>query len=146
MTALSFAYLETGRGFDEYLAHRQAVGSQLSPRFTESWPDSPDNWYWTFWGYIHDFDPMPYWREVVDTRGIPSFIGYGELDESDNVPVKASVQRLESEFEGAMLTVRVYPGTGHSLMDETLMKKHEYKLVDGLSHDLDTWIESNLMR
>jgi len=143
MTALSFTYLETGEGFDEYLAQRQAVESQLDSRFTESWPATPDNWYWIFWGYIHDFDPMPYWRDV-DKRGIPSFIGYGELDESDNVPVKASVQRLESELDGEMLTVRVYPGTGHSLMDEALMKEHEYKLVGGLLHDLDTWIESKL--
>lgn len=145
MTALSFAYLETGQGFDEYLAHRQAVENRFGPRFTESWPATTDNWYWTFWGYIHDFDPIPYWREVVDTRRIPSFIGYGELDESDNVPVKASVQRLERELESAALTVRVYPGTGHSLMDEALMKEHEYKLVDGLLRDLDAWIESSLM-
>jgi len=89
---------------------------------------------------------MPYWREVVDVRGIPSFIGYGELDEFDNVPVSASVERFESELEGEGLTVRVYPDTGHSLMDEALMKERTYKLVDGLLRDLDGWIGSNLVR
>ena len=144
MTAESFAYLETGKGFDDYLAIREQVEERFGARFTESWPSTPGDPYWTLWGYIHDFDPMPYWREVVDVRGLPAFIGYGELDEVDNVPVQASVQRLEDELEGESLTVGVYPETGHGLMDEVLMRDHHYELVDGLLRDLDVWIEANL--
>ena len=113
---------------------------------TDSWPTMPDDDYWTFWKLIYDFDPMPYWREVVDVRKIPVFVAYGELDETDNVPVKASVQRFEDELGGETLTVRVYPETGHSLMDEGLMSEHQYKLVDGLLHDLDIWFEIHLTR
>ena len=145
MTAESFAYLETGKGFDDYLAIREKVEERFGAEFTRSWPSTPDDPYWTFWGYIHDFDPMPYWREVVDVGGLPAFIAYGELDETDNVPVQASVQRLEDELEGESLTVRVYPETGHGLMDEVLMRDHHYELVDGLLLDLDVWIQANLV-
>ena len=143
MTTLSFAYIETGQGFDDYLDYREKVNKRFGNQLTRTWPDTPDDAYWTFWKSIYDFDPIPYWREVVDVRKIPAFVGYGELDEADNVPVRASVQRLESELEGSTLTVKVYPDTGHGLMDAALMKEHQYKLVDGLLHDLSAWIETN---
>jgi pimeloyl-ACP methyl ester carboxylesterase len=144
MTRLSFVFIETGEGFDNYLSHRQSVQERFGTQATETWPDSEDDDYWTLWRYIHDFDPVPYWREVIDVRGIPAFIAYGELDEFDNVPVKASVQRLQNELEGDTLTLRVYAGTGHSLMDEALMQEGQHKLVDPLLSDLDTWIQQNL--
>jgi pimeloyl-ACP methyl ester carboxylesterase len=146
MTRLSFVYIETGHGFDDYLSHRQAVEERFGPQATETWPATEDDVYWTFWGLIHDFDPLPYWREVVDVREIPALIAYGELDESDNVPVKASVQRLEDELDGKKLMLRVYADTGHSLMDEALMHQGQHKLVDPLLSDLDTWIEQYLMQ
>ncbi len=145
MTTLSFAYVETGQGFDDYLAYRDKVNERFGNQLTKTWPHTPDDSYWTFWRLIYDFDPIPYWREVVDVRKIPAFVGYGELDEADNVPVRASVQRLENELEGSTLTVKVYPDTGHSLMDEALMKDHQYKLVDGLLYDLTVWIENNVI-
>jgi len=144
MTVLSFAYIETGAGFNEYLAYRDMVTKRYGAAMTESWPTMPDDEYWTFWGHIHDFDPIPYWREVVDVDKTPAFVAYGELDEADNVPVKASVRRFENELDGDTLTLRVYPGTGHSLMDEDLMSQHEYQLVEPLLRDLDIWIDINI--
>lgn len=116
LTALSFVFVETGEGFDEYLAHREHLTGVFGPQATQTWPDTPEDPYWIFWRGIHDFDPLPFWREVVDVRGLPAFIGYGELDEHDNVPVAASVARLERELEGRSLTLEVYAGVGHSLM------------------------------
>ena len=96
------------------------------------------------WREIYDFDPIPHWREIVDERSIPAFIAYGELDEADNLPVIDSVYRLENELDGQTLTVRVYPDTGHSLMNEALRSKGQNVLVQGLLDDLDAWIEDNL--
>ncbi len=146
LTTLSFDYIETGGGFDEYLAYREKVTKRYGAMTTDSWPTAKDDSYWTLWKFIHDFDPIPYWRKVVDVLNIPSFVGYGELDETYNVPVKASVQRLKDELDGETLTVRVYPDTGHSLMDEALMSEHRYQLVDGLLNDLDIWIETNIVQ
>jgi uncharacterized protein len=146
MTALSFAYIETGEGFDDYLAYRDTVTKRYGAMATESWPTTAGDDYWTLWKLIYDFDPIPYWREVVDVQKIPVFVAYGELDEYDNVPVIASVRRLEDELDGEALTVRVYPNTGHSLMDEELRNEHQFQLVDGLLQDLDAWIDSNITR
>ncbi len=144
LTALSFEYLETGSGFDAYLERRDAITARFGPRWTRSWPATEDDDYWVFWGPIHDFDPLPVFREVVDERGIPTFFALGVLDEEDNVPVTASVRRLGSELEGAGLVVRVYADTGHSLMDEALRARGEMKLVDPLVADLAEWLETVL--
>jgi pimeloyl-ACP methyl ester carboxylesterase len=146
MTTLSFDYLETGEGFEDYLAHRDAVTKRYGAQATASWPSSADDSYWIFWGAIHDFDPMPYWRQVVDERGIPAFVGYGELDEADNIPVKAGTERFKNAISGEKLTIRVYEGTGHSLMDEELRRNGQFRLVDELIRDLDSWVEANIRR
>ena len=144
LTTASFAYIETGRGFDEYLDCRDQIENRFGSMTTASWPKTPDDEYWVFWRSIYDYDPIPYWREIVDVRGLATFIAYGELDEADNVPVKASMQRLEVELVGKALTVRVYPDTGHSLMDEALRSEGQFILVQGLLDDLDDWIKSKL--
>jgi uncharacterized protein len=144
MTTLSFAYIETGEGFDDYLAYRDTVTKRYGPMATESWPTTAGDDYWTFWKLIYDFDPIPYWREVVDVQKLPVFVAYGELDEADNVPVIASVRRFTDELDGESLTVRVYPNTDHSLMDEDLRNEQHFQLVDGLLQDLDAWIDSNI--
>ena len=144
LTTASFDYIETGQGFDQYLECRARIKSRFGDMLVASWPATPDDEYWVRWRLIHDFDPMPYWHDVVDVRRIPAFIAYGELDEADNVPVKRSVQRLQEELNGSTLTLRVYPDTGHSLMNEQLRTEGEYILVQDLLDDLDDWISSNL--
>lgn len=146
LTTLSFDYLETGEGFEDYLAHRDAVTKRYGAEATASWPTSVDDSYWIFWGAIHDFDPMPYWRQVVNERRIPAFVGYGELDEADNIPVKASTERFKNAISGEKFTIRVYEETGHSLMDEELRRNGQFQLVDELIRDLDSWIEINIRR
>lgn len=144
LTTASFAYIETGQGFDQYLECRARIKSSYGGMLVATWPATIDDEYWVLWRLIHDFDPLPYWRDVVDVRHIPAFIAYGELDEADNVPVKRSVQRLQEELNGSTLTLRVYPDTGHSLMNEELRAEGEYILVQDLLDDLDDWISSNL--
>jgi len=127
------------------LAYRDTVTKRYGTLATESWPTTVGDDYWTFWKLVYNFDPIPYWREVVDVQKIPAFVAYGELDEADNVPVIASVRRFEDELDGKTLTVRVYPNTGHSLIDEELRNEHQSQLVDGLLRDLDAWIDANIM-
>jgi uncharacterized protein len=144
LTSASFAYMETGQGFENYLDCRNKIEQKFGHEAVANWPSTPGDDYWVMWGSIHDFDPIPYWREIVDVQGLPAFIAYGELDEADNVAVKASVHRLETELDGKTLKVRVYPDTGHSLMNEALRETGQYVLVQGLLDDLDAWIDGNL--
>ena len=137
-------FIGLSQGFEEYLDCRDRIGSRFGPMAIASWPQTPDDDYWVFWRSVYDYDPMPYWREIIDVRGLPAFIAYGELDEADNVPVQASMRRLASELDGKTLTARVYPDTGHSLMNEVLRIEGRFMLVQGLHDDLNDWIKSNL--
>lgn len=47
----------------------------------------------------------------------PLFVAYGAEDETDNVPVAESVRQLSAVVSGGNPVVKVYAGTGHSLMD-----------------------------
>ena len=146
MTALSFAYIETGEGWDDYLTKRAEVEARFGEMFVASWPTNQDDDYWIFWGHIHDFDPMTYWMETVDRQHIPGFFAMGELDEFDNVPVVRSLQRFETHIDSELLTINVYPGTGHSLLNERLRSQGEFQLVDGLRTDIRSWISENVPR
>lgn len=146
MTYASFRYIETSEGWEDYLAVRGAIEANIGAMAVETWPDTEDNWYWAFWRDIHDFDPIPYWKTVTEKKGIPSFVAYGELDEFDNIPVAASVARFQENITSENLTVKVYAGTGHSLMDEEKRKNMEFQLVQPLLDDLETWIRRNIQK
>jgi len=146
MTTLSFVYIETGDGFAEYLSHRRKIEERFGSAATASWPSKTNDDYWIFWRLNHDFDPIPFWREIVDERDIPAFIAYGELDEKDNVPVQASVKRLQAELVGGTLTLRVYRNAGHSLMDDDQLKRGRHAFVKQLQQDLESWINQNLLQ
>lgn len=141
LTRRSFHYIESGSGFDEYLAYRDLVTERFGTVATDSWPDDEGDWYWTFWRAIHDFDAIRHWKTVVDEREIPSFIAYGEDDELDNVPVKASVRLLRQSISGDALELHVYPGTGHSLLDA-----ETGQLLDALVDDLDHWLAASFWK
>ncbi len=144
LTALSFTYLETGEGWAAYLAKRAEIEARFGGTAVASWPTQPDDDYWVFWGHIHDFDPMPYWMETIAERGIPGFVVMGQLDEFDNVPVARSVERFETLLGDELLSVNVYPETGHSLFDEVRRSEGELQLVDGLRSDLRDWIDEHV--
>lgn len=104
--ALDFA--RTGAGFEDYLAGVEAAPPALAGAF----PTARDDWRWSWYARVLDFDPVPLWREL----GIPSLVVYGAEDEHDNVPVAQSRERLAA-LGRADLTCRVYAGSGHSLAD-----------------------------
>lgn len=144
MTYASFRYIETGEGWDDYLAIRKTIEENVGEPAVESWPTTKDDWYWDFWRPLSSFDPIPYWKTVVEKKGLPVFVAYGELDEFDNVPVKDSVARFAKEIPDGNLTVNVYAGTGHSLMNEEKRKNGELVLVQPLIDDLKAWLEENV--
>jgi len=111
---MSFDYIRTGNGFERYLARHREISAGPLARAAESWPTSPDDPYWRFWRGIHDFDPMPWWRRLVESR-IPALIVYGTDDR--NVDVPAAVARIEERLPGGGVTLKVFPGIGHSLRD-----------------------------
>lgn len=143
MTRLSFVYLETGEGFEDYLAYRRKVRERYGEKAVESWPDSRDHWYWRFWREIHDYDPVPHWKELTEARKIPVFIAYGEEDEQDNMPVAESVRRLRKNISSDLLTVRIYPEVGHSLM---VHGDGGMAFTAALLDDLDGWLDRYVLR
>ncbi|HEU0225736.1 MAG TPA: alpha/beta fold hydrolase [Steroidobacteraceae bacterium] len=113
---MSFDYLRTGRGFERYLARHREISAGPLAKAAETWPTSEDDAYWEFWRKVHDFDPVPWWRQLA-ARGIPALFIYGAEDH--NVNVAASADRIASGISAHGSTLRIYQGTGHSLRDES---------------------------
>lgn len=142
MTRLSFVFIESGEGFEEYLARRKEIRERFGEIAVETWPETRDHWYWTFWRLNHDFDPVPHWKTVVEGKKIPVFIAYGEDDEKDNVPVAASVRRLNQQLDSNLLSMHVYPGVGHGLW---VHRGHRMVFTRPLREDLETWLDVHVL-
>ena len=67
-----------------------------------------------FWEANGEFSTLAAWRDW----GGPFVVFYGGQDEADNVPVSASVERLEVVPDDPDLSWRVFDGVGHGLTDD----------------------------
>ena len=75
-------------------------------------PDRDDIATWLRWRNL-DLDPGDFWRKVRS----PVLLLYGERD--DVVPVQTSVRRIQEALQQANntnVTVKVFPGEGHTIM------------------------------
>lgn len=133
---LNMAYARTGEGWQAYMTALGALRADdaLAPVAAE-FPDDPEGWYMRFWRRIGSFDPAPLWGEL----DAPSLLLYGAEDESDNIPVGATVARLEAIGADAQgdIAWRVYDGMGHALFDIERGWVSERVLAD-----LIAWIRS----
>ncbi len=131
--ALAERYLKTG-DWDSYRnALNAAMNTPLKP-VAEGFPQTQDSWVWGWWRLVGDFDPIPHWSGLT----VPGLVMYGALDEQDNVPVAASIRRLEA-VTGKDLTVRVFEDTGHALFDQSgsdrRLRADAVSLLVGWIHD-----------
>jgi pimeloyl-ACP methyl ester carboxylesterase len=81
----------------------------------EAFPASREDWRWSWWRQVGDVDPVPGWQAL----DCPALAVYGEDDETDNVPVRASVRRLNEALQPELKSrnaVRIFPGLGHALV------------------------------
>ncbi|HUF65797.1 MAG TPA: alpha/beta fold hydrolase [Gemmatimonadaceae bacterium] len=65
-----------------------------------------------WWRINGPIDPLDHWKSVE----VPSLVVYGADDEFDNVPVKRSVERLET-LGSRHIRIRVFEGSGHALYE-----------------------------
>ena len=84
-----------------------------------------------FWDANGDYSPLDRWREW---RG-PTFVAYGREDESDNVPVSASLTLLDAAAAEGPLDYSAYPGASHGLVAE------DGEFADSFLRDLFGWLE-----
>lgn len=115
LTTLSFEYLRDASKWDAYLARRTEIADGQWSRAAESWPETRDDDYWTFWDKIYADDPMLHWRALSVERDVPCLVLLGAEDEHDNVPVADSVERARPLVDEEDFTIRVYEGSGHGL-------------------------------
>lgn len=107
---------EVARGtgdWQRYLEVRRRAAEEYGPRAVATFPETPSDPYWRWWGGVVDFDPMTWWWTV----DVPVLFLFGAED--DHQPTAASVERIEEVMvpEGLDVTVRVFPGAGHALTD-----------------------------
>ena len=113
MARASFTWLETGEGWDRYIALRSELASGPLARGVESWPTEQDHSYWTFWRLNGGYDALPYWRAATEDRGMPALSILGADDALDNVDVTSTARLLANH--ASAVRVIVLPGVGHSL-------------------------------
>jgi pimeloyl-ACP methyl ester carboxylesterase len=103
-----------GGPWDAYAAARADALDGETAGIAAGFPGSPEAPIWSFLRKVAAFDPLPYWAVVTQ----PVFIGLGEADERDNVPVIESVRRIRALFDGLGkrdAEVVVAPEVGHAL-------------------------------
>jgi pimeloyl-ACP methyl ester carboxylesterase len=119
-------------------ARRHALGTEAKP-VAEGFPAAEDARIWTFLRKSFAFDPMPYWIVLRQ----PVLVVLGADDERDNVPVAASVQRLEAGFVSAGKRngrVVVIPGAGHSFIDPAT-----HQLMPAFTQALAEWVRTEVV-
>lgn len=108
----------TGRStWSDYVARRDSLGHGPLADFVSALPSESDHWRWAWWNRVGRIDPVVGWAQSET----PVLVVYGERDESDNVPVARSVERLEElgRAPGSpAVDVAVFPGLGHTLVNE----------------------------
>jgi pimeloyl-ACP methyl ester carboxylesterase len=119
--------------WQDYEAALKAKRAGFKAALFKELPSTPDDWQLGFYQRVGSFDPLPYWRRLE----VPSLIVFGELDDSEKAPVRASVARLREALAGkdpAQCTIKVFPDTGHGLFDKT------YRLRKDFLDCLTSWI------
>lgn len=141
LTTLSFDYLRDESKWDAYLARRTEIAQSQWSRAADSWPDTRDDQYWTFWRKIYAYDPMPHWRALTVEDGVPSLVIFAAEDEYDNVPVAASVERAGPLADEEEFTIRVYQDSGHGLFSPGT-----HELRPDMLEQTDRWLREALSR
>lgn len=126
MADAAFAYIETGRGWDDYLAKRTRLAAGRLARGVEHWPAYPEHWYWTFWRRNHDAQPGPSWRTAIETRGLSGLAVFGEKDTNAD-PASAAV--LRGLVASDRLRIETIPGVGHSLYENGALSPRVMQLM-----------------
>lgn len=129
-------YLASGDWEAYERARQRALGTEARP-VAEGFP-ARDARIWTFLRKVFAYDPMPYW--IVLSQ--PVLVVLGADDERDNVPVAASVQRLERGFASVgkrNARIVVIPGAGHALMDHTT-----HQLMPAFTSILAEWVRTEV--
>lgn len=130
-------YLVTGDWAAYERARQHALGTDARP-VAEGFPATADARIWTFLRKSFAYDPMPYWIVLRQ----PVLVVLGADDERDNVPVAASVQRLERGFASVgkrNARIVVVPGVGHALMDHTT-----HELAPMFTQALAEWVRTEV--
>lgn len=131
------AYLVTGDWAAYDAARRHALGTGARP-VAEGFPAAEDARIWTFLRKVFAYDPLPYWIVLPQ----PVLVVLGEEDERDNVPVAASVDRLERAFASAGKRngrIVVVPGAGHGLIDPSTQR-----LMPAFTSVLAEWVRTEV--
>lgn len=127
-----------GGAWSDYADARAAALAGPAQPVAAGFPESRDAPVWAFLSKVVAFDPLPYWS-VVDQ---PVFVGLGERDELDNVPVAESVRRFERIF-GLVgkrnFDIVVAPGVGHALWIA------EGVFEPTLASRLERWLDTHVL-
>jgi hypothetical protein len=69
LMSMAFEYAKSGAGWERYLAGVAAA----PPAIAETFPTKREDWRWSWYRRVIDFDPLPLWRDLT----IPTYFVLG---------------------------------------------------------------------
>jgi poly(3-hydroxybutyrate) depolymerase len=114
--AVGYARSGADADWEAYADARHALASGRFRAAAAGLPAERADWQWRWWRDVGDADPLPAWEAFAGLR----LAIFGALDETDNVPVRRSVELLERALarkRSSRDAVRVYEARGHTLVD-----------------------------
>lgn len=131
----------TGEGWDQLAAATEKAQNAKWAKFLR--PPPKDNYWWSFFRQIADYNPAVYWQKV----GVPALLIYGERDIL--VPVGSSVANIERALQSGRnkdYTILILPRASHglSINPEPGQPFEWWHMASGYPDLLTAWINQRM--
>lgn len=137
---LEYEFARTGQGWDEYLAARQKLASQMGPP-PDSFPATPDHPYWQTIKRSYFYDPGPIIRQLR----LPVLAIFGELD--NNIVAEKNKGAWEAALKAGGnrdYTLVILPKANHALFEATIGSNAEMpslkRIVPAYFSTVENWL------
>jgi pimeloyl-ACP methyl ester carboxylesterase len=138
---LQYAFVQTGQGWDEYMAARETIAARLGGTPPESFPGTPDHPWLQFLRRLLFYDPAPTLRQLRT----PTLALFGELD--NNIMAEKNRAAWEAALKAGGhpdYTLRILPRGNHYQIEAKAGSNAEMpslqRFVPGYAATVTDWL------
>jgi uncharacterized protein len=144
---LQYAFVQTGQGWDEYMAAREKIAARLGGKPPETFPGTPDHPWLQFIRRLLFYDPAPTLRRLRT----PVLALFGELD--NNILAEKNRAAWEAALKAGGhpdYTLQILPKANHYQIEAMLGSNAEMpslqRFVPAYSTTLREWLAKRIRR